>query len=715
MSVVPVPDAGYLNLYGRDITRRRQAEEELKTSNEELSMLFELSHSLAEADNLEHILDLVNRHAAESLHTTFAKIALLEDGKYVIRAAYPIRILDLDLGIGDRYPVASLPYTHRILEQNRPMVMLASDPGISTEEKRILLLDFAQSLCVIPLRSSDSSATSVDSLGLLMLGEARNEEREPFTPAKIRLAHNIGDSAAVSIRRMLLSEQTERRLQQSIALSQIDLAIISTSDMAFSLGVLLVQAIEQLSVDAADVWCFKPASQALEFVTGRGFRPPVFENPTPVQLGEGLAGRAALERRTIHVPDLAARSDNPRLAKALAVEPFVGYYAVPLIAKGEVKGVLELFLRSAVEPNEEWLRFLDTLASQAAIAIDSSSLFTDLQHSNAELTQAYDATIQGWSRALDLRDKETEGHTQRVTELTVRLARQFGLPEEQLLHVRRGALLHDIGKMGVPDGILLKPGPLTGEEWVIMRKHPSLAYEMLSPIDYLRPALDIPYGHHEKWDGTGYPRGLSGDQIPFAARLFAVIDVWDALTSDRPYRLAWPEQKVLDHIRALGGTHFDPEIVAICLEPGMLKGRSNAGMRMEPVQWSEKFSVGVREFDEQHQQLIKLLNRMISAQAAGSVHTETISDILKTMTGYAQAHFTAEERLMEAYAFPGLEEQKAQHRDFREKTVSFSSAAYAGVDHRPEALLDYLINWLVHHILEVDMAYRSFFRDKGVK
>ncbi len=548
-----------------------------------------------------------------------------------------------------------------------------------------------------------------------MLGEARNEEREPFTPEKIRLAHNIGDSAAVSIRRMLLSEQTGRRLQQLSALSQIDLAIIANSDMAFSLGVLLVQAIEQLSVDAADVWCFKPASQALEFVTGRGFRAPVFENPTPIQLGEGLAGRAALERRTIHVPDLAARSDNPRLAKALSVEPFVGYYAVPLIAKEEVKGVLELFLRSAAEPNEEWLRFLDTLASQAAIAIDSSSLFTDLQHSNAELTQAYDATIQGWSWALDLRDKETEGHTQRVTELTVRLARQFGLPEEQLVHVRRGALLHDIGKMGVPDGILLKPGPLTDEEWVIMRKHPSLAYEMLSPIHYLRPALDIPYGHHEKWDGTGYPRGLSGDQIPFAARLFAVIDVWDALTSDRPYRLAWPEQKVLDHIRALEGTHFDPEIAKICLEPGMLQGRSNARMRMDPVQWSEKFSVGVREFDEQHQQLIKLLNCMISAQAGGSVHTETISDILKTMTGYAQAHFTAEERLMEAYAFPGLEEQKAQHRDFRQKTVSFSSATSAGVDHRPEAMLDYLANWLVHHILEVDMAYRSFFRDKGVK
>jgi putative nucleotidyltransferase with HDIG domain len=148
--------------------------------------------------------------------------------------------------------------------------------------------------------------------------------------------------------------------------------------------------------------------------------------------------------------------------------------------------VLELFHRTELESNEEWLKFLNALANQAAIAIDNSSLFNDLQQSNAELTQAYDATIQGWSRALDLRDNETEGHTQRVTELTMKLGRQFGLSEEELVHVRRGALLHDIGKMGVPDGILLKPGPLTDEEWVMMRKHTTFAYEMLSPIHYLR-------------------------------------------------------------------------------------------------------------------------------------------------------------------------------------------------------------------------------------
>jgi len=185
---------------------------------------------------------------------------------------------------------------------------------------------------------------------------------------------------------------------------------------------------------------------------------------------------------------------------------------------------------------------------------------------NTELMQAYDATIEGWSRALDLRDKETEGHCQRVTELTVRLARSLRLSEGEIVPIQRGALLHDIGKMGVPDQILLKPGPLTGDEWAVMRLHPTYAYEMLSPIDFLHSALTIPWCHHEKWDGTGYPRGLAGMDIPLAARLFAVADVWDALRSNRPYRAGWPPERVLEHLASLSGTHFDPQAVAAFLQ-----------------------------------------------------------------------------------------------------------------------------------------------------
>jgi putative nucleotidyltransferase with HDIG domain len=222
--------------------------------------------------------------------------------------------------------------------------------------------------------------------------------------------------------------------------------------------------------------------------------------------------------------------------------------------------VVEVFHRSPLHPDAEWTAFLEALAGQAAIAIDNSGMIQALQQRNAELGEAYEATIEGWSHALDLRDKETEGHTRRVTELSLRLARALSVPEADIVHLRRGALLHDIGKMGVPDRILLKPGPLDEAEWEMMRRHPQYAYEMLLPVHYLRPALDIPYCHHEKWDGSGYPRGLKGEQIPLAARLFAVVDVWDALRSDRPYRPRWSADQVREHIRALSGTHFDPRV-----------------------------------------------------------------------------------------------------------------------------------------------------------
>jgi putative nucleotidyltransferase with HDIG domain len=381
-----------------------------------------------------------------------------------------------------------------------------------------------------------------------------------LTPQEVHLLTTLSEIAGNAIQRTILHQQTERRLQHLSALSNIDRAISSTFDLHISLGLLLEHVTEQLGVDATDVLLFHSDSNTLEFSAGRGFLTKSFEH-TRLRLGEGYAGQAALKREIVHIPDLAGQHDNPRLEKHLAEEQFVSYYGVPLISKGQTMGVLEIFQRARLEPDMEWLNFLDTLAWQAAIAIDSVIQFDQVQRSNSELSQAYNATIEGWSHALDLRDKETEGHTQRVTEMTVKLARSFGLGEAELAQMRWGALLHDIGKMGVPDGILLKPGPLTDEEWLVMKKHPDFAYEMLSPIRYLKAALDIPYCHHEKWDGTGYPRGLKGEQIPLAARIFTVVDVWDALTSDRPYRKAWSEEKAREHIQAEAGTHFDPQVV----------------------------------------------------------------------------------------------------------------------------------------------------------
>jgi HD-GYP domain-containing protein (c-di-GMP phosphodiesterase class II) len=180
-----------------------------------------------------------------------------------------------------------------------------------------------------------------------------------------------------------------------------------------------------------------------------------------------------------------------------------------------------------------------------------------------ELLISYQKTIEGWSNALDLRDKETEGHTLRVTQTSVEFGKAMHVNDDDLEHIRLGSLLHDVGKLGVPDAILLKPGKLTDEEWDVMRKHPVYAYEWLSPIPFLEKALDIPYCHHEKWDGSGYPRGLHGENIPLFARLFAIVDVWDALCSERPYRAAIPEPEVLSYIQKEAGTHFDPQLVDV--------------------------------------------------------------------------------------------------------------------------------------------------------
>ena len=274
-----------------------------------------------------------------------------------------------------------------------------------------------------------------------------------------------------------------------------------------------------------------------------------------------FAGRAIRDRRMVQVTELQENTRGEPLSQFVGEEGFVTYFAMPLVVKGSVKGVLEVYQRTVMHPYPEWLDFLETLAGQAAIAIDNAAMFKNLQATNDELIQAYEATIEGWSRAMDLRDRETEGHTQRVTRLTMELAQAMGMDESRLVHIRRGALLHDIGKLGVPDHILSKTGELTPEEWEIMKKHTEFAYDMLSSIHYLKPALNIPYFHHERWDGSGYPLGLKGEQIPLEARIFAVIDVWDALRSNRPYRQAWEPEKVREYITEHAGDHFDPKVV----------------------------------------------------------------------------------------------------------------------------------------------------------
>lgn len=524
-------------LFMKDVTQRKQFEREQEAIATIASALRTSKKSTEMAPIiLSHVLELLNAEGA----------AYCARDRVTGDTVIELGLGKLSQATGLRLP-AGKGIAGRVIGASREFV--SNDIQCDTAFDHPDLIGGTHAVACVPLISQEQT------IGALWAGR-----KFDITPEEVRLLTSIADIAANALHRAALHEETQRRLEHIAALRTIDLAITSSLDLRVTLNILLEQATSHLSVDAASVLMFDPHNHQLIFAAGRGFRSREIER-SRLRMGEGHAGRAASERRIIALPNLAQEPQTFLRAAVIEEDGFSAYYAIPLVAKGDVKGVLELFHREALAADREWLDFLEALAGQAAIAIDDASLFLNLQKSNAELGLAYDETIEGWSRALDLRDRETEGHTRRVTEMTIRLARALDVAEDDLIHIRRGALLHDIGKMGIPDSILLKPGKLTEDEWEVMRKHPVYAYELLSPIEYLRPCLEIPYCHHEKWDGTGYPRGLREKMIPISARIFAAVDIWDALRSDRPYRTAWPDDAVREHLQTLSGTHLEARIV----------------------------------------------------------------------------------------------------------------------------------------------------------
>jgi PAS domain S-box-containing protein/putative nucleotidyltransferase with HDIG domain len=524
-----------------DISERKQREAELEA-------IASMTAVLRQATSAEQMFPLILSQVQTLIRAEGGLLVLrdLESGDNVVQfadgawtAANGLR-LKAGEGLVSQVMASRQPFSTDNLQETPALV------------RRDLLGDLSAA-AIVPL------FTHRQTIGALFVGRSH-----AFTESEIRVLQSMSEIAANAIHRATLHEQTQQRLQQLNALRTIDMAISASLDLRVTMHVVLDELMTQLEADAVCVLLLNEEDQTLHYAEGRGLDARWMERRF-LRVGQHLAGQAALKRRLVRVLDLAAHTQGEDRDLLPPNHGFKVYYGVPLVSKGRVQGVLEVYRRTPQAPGKDWESFLEALAGQASIAVDNAGLFEDLQRSNVELTLAYDSTIEGWSKALDLRDKETEGHSLRVTEGTLQLARAMGVPAAELVQVRRGALLHDIGKMGIPDSILLKPGKLTDEEWVVMRKHPVFAYELLYPIAFLRPALDIPYCHHEKWDGTGYPRGLKGDQIPLSARIFAVIDVWDALRSNRPYREGWPPQKVREHIRAGSGSHFDPQVVEFFL------------------------------------------------------------------------------------------------------------------------------------------------------
>ncbi len=377
-----------------------------------------------------------------------------------------------------------------------------------------------------------------------------------------------GNRVGSIIRDVTETRSAQQRIQQQVnklrALREIDQHITTRKPVDDTLHTVLQQAHQYLHADGVNILLLSEQGDHLLRQHSLGLAVDVFECPGYSQQ-KGLAWQAVQNQSTVQCRTKDGLNSEPA-CDCLQTYGVQMVIATPLVSSARILGVMEAYLFSPDAVDQEWVDYFETLAGQAAIAIDTELLIETLTHSNQDLKVAYESTITGWSKALELRDKETKGHSDRVMDLSVKLALRLGFSSEQMKHFRRGVLLHDIGKMGIPDNILLKPGPLSDDEWMIMRQHPVFAYQLLKDIPYLRPALDVPYCHHERWDGSGYPRGLKGTEIPLEARIFAVVDVWDALISDRPYRPALPPSEVRHYLQQQAGKLFDPDIVQLFLE-----------------------------------------------------------------------------------------------------------------------------------------------------
>jgi PAS domain S-box-containing protein len=575
--IVPLTENSILSVI-RDITEIKLEKRNLLQRTEDLQLINILNDAANHGEDLDGITQIFARETNRMFKSQYVNFYLVSpDSKFLELLSLSIspKLAEMvEKLLGRPIPRFRIPLTERSFITE----LLSVEKGTCITDKKLLerwVLEFTEttylpeslrsiSKKIIPRILKIMNMRSVILIPLISSGQTiglLGMTSKEFLTDEI---HQRMRGLSTQLTGILLRKQLEKKsmiqLQRMSALSEIDRVIKSSMDMRLSLDTLLTQALSQLNVDAASVLLLDAPSQTLEYAAGKGFR-SLNIRQSHLQVGQGLAGRAGLERKTLHIPDLSAIGGQLQNRDFLKEENFVEYFGVPLIAKGVLKGVFEIFNRTPLDPDLDWLNYLDSLGGQAAIAIDNVQLFDGMQRSNQELITAYDATIAGWSHAMDLRDKETEGHTRRVANLTVQLAMKVGITQQEMIQFRRGALLHDIGKLGVPDNILLKPGKLTDEEWGIMRQHPVNAFNMLLPITYLRPALDIPYCHHERWDGTGYPRELKGEEIPIAARLFAIVDVWDALRSDRPYRAGWTAEKTREHIIKGSGKHFNPQVV----------------------------------------------------------------------------------------------------------------------------------------------------------
>jgi PAS domain S-box-containing protein len=539
-----------------DITDRVKIDREKQAYTQRIMALREIDEVITSSLDLDQVLDLITSQLSNLITYDSMSILQVEGDNLTVLASRGFsneeEIMGLVFPSKPEYP------NYEVIVNRKPIAVDDVSTAFPLFYQPVEIRDknLIKAWLGIPLMVQD------EVIGMFAIDR---REDEAYTRQDIEIAQQFANRAAIAITNARLFEQMKSHLKKLQILRNVDTAITSSLDVDDVLESVLTQVVEGLQVDIAVIYLFDENSETLNYAGNMGFT--TLGNPeVKIGLDQGYVGQVAADRTPVFVPEIDYTSDGKAYPYSFVAEGVTSYFGFPLISKGNFKGVLEVLHRDRLDPDEEWYEFAETLARQTAIAVDNLTLFSNLQQANHELLEAYDATIEGWAHALEIRDKETEGHSRRVVTLTADIASRFGFKPAEIEHILRGVILHDIGKMGIPDEILHKPGPLTEEEWVIMRRHPDFAYEMLKDIKYLRPALNIPRYHHERWNGSGYPEGLKGEAIPLEARIFAVVDAWDALTSDRPYRDAWSVEKTKQYMLDQSGKEFDPEVVKAFLE-----------------------------------------------------------------------------------------------------------------------------------------------------
>ncbi len=535
------------------ITERRKTEEALVESEHTFKEIFENCNDLIYLHDLEGKMDKVNKAACERLGYSREKL-LSMSLKDIVSSEYsgliPGRVKDL-LKSG------------RLIFESADVTI---DGTIIPVEVSARIIEYGGKKAVLSIARDITKRRKYEE-ALSGLNEKLEQQVQERAGELTRVNKELREEISERIR---MEEELNQRLLEMETLQTVSSALRTAETLDEMLTILIDETLKILDTEDGAISLYHPEKETSHFAINRGWFNQLDE--TWLKPGEGIAREVFTPGQGLVFREFAKDS---RVKHTESIPEGWGGACLPISAAKNVVGALFVSVPLPREITRVELSLLNSLSEMAGTAIQRISMFQEtenllenLQEAKSELLLAYDATLEGWARALELRDHETEGHSMRVVDRTIQIAMLLNVPEDELIHIRRGALLHDVGKIAIPDAVLLKPGKLNSDEMALMQQHPNFAYDLLHPIDYLRPALDIPYCHHEKWDGSGYPRGLKGEEIPIAARIFAIVDVYDALTSDRPYRSAWSKQKTLEHISEQSGKHFDPQVADIFLNIG---------------------------------------------------------------------------------------------------------------------------------------------------